>query len=153
MSAEVLEVGWLCVALAEMTNARERALAAACEGASLNPRDKESFLKSRSARLTLASSAASRRSARARHRLQLSTRACTLSMRHARVHSLHARVLMWHGHRDGKDTGMPWTQGWHEHRDGMDTEMAWTGHSDDMGHSNTQTHDRERRVKEPRKKR
>ena len=71
----------------------------------------------------------------------------------ARVHSLHARVLMWHGHRDGKDTGMPWTQGWHEHRDGLDTEMAWTGHSDDMGHSNTQTHDRERRVKEPRKKR
>ena len=63
MSAKVLEVGWLCVTLAEMTNARERALAAACEGASLNPRDKESFLKSRSARLTLASSAASRRSA------------------------------------------------------------------------------------------
>ena len=33
MSAEVLEVGWLCVTLTEMTNARGRALPAACEGA------------------------------------------------------------------------------------------------------------------------
>ena len=112
MSAKVLEVGWLCVALAEMTNARERALAAACEGASLNPRDKESFLKSRSARLTLASSAASRRSARARHRLQLSsTRACTLSMRAC---TLSMRAC----------AHVAWTQGWQGHRDAMDTGMA-----------------------------
>ena len=38
------------------------------------------------------------------------------------------------------------TQGCHGHRDGMNTEkMTWTqrwhGHSDDMGHSDTQTHD------------
>jgi len=91
MSAEVLEVGWLCVTLAEMTNARERALAAACEGASLNPRDKEPFLKSRSAQLTLASSAASRRSALANVTAALCARVHSL---HARVHSLHARVLM-----------------------------------------------------------
>jgi hypothetical protein len=91
MSAEVLEVGWLCVTLAEMTNARERVLAAACEGASLNPRDKEPFLKSRSAQLTLASSAASRRSALAIVTAALCARVHSL---HARVHSLHARVLM-----------------------------------------------------------
>jgi hypothetical protein len=88
MSAEVLEVGWRRVTLVEKTSASERARAAACEGASLNPRDKEPFLKSRSAQLTLASSAASRRSALA------NVTAALLHSLHARVHSLHARVLM-----------------------------------------------------------
>ena len=124
MSAEVLEVGWLCVTLAEMTNARERVLAAACEGASLNPRDKEPFLKSRSAQLTLASSAASRRSALA------NVTAAQSSLR-ARALSLCARALSpcacSHGMHTGgmrarsMTYGMAWTQGWHGHRDGMDT--------------------------------
>ena len=34
--------------------------------------------------------------------------------------------MEWHGHRDGMDTGMAWTQGWH-------------GHSNAMGHSDTRT--------------
>ena len=83
MSAEVLEVGWLCVTLTEMTNARGRALPAACEGAEVGAVSLAPF-SSAHARLVSRQS-----SLRTRQRLQLSSRACTLSM----------RVCSWHAHK------------------------------------------------------
>jgi hypothetical protein len=34
----------------------------------------------------------------------------------------------WHGHRDGMDTGMAWTQGWHGHLNTRDTHDLYTRH-------------------------
>ena len=91
MSAEVLEVGWLCVTLyTEMTNARGRALPAACEGAEVGAVSLTPF-SSAHARLVSRQS-----SLRTRQRLQLSSRACTLSM-HACTLSM--RVCSWHAHK------------------------------------------------------
>ena len=123
MSAEVLEVGWRRVTLVEMTNARGRALPAACEGAEVGAVSLTPF-SSAHARLVSRQS-----SLRTRQRLQLSSRACTLSMRacYARAlspcacaHGMHtsgmrARRTEWqHDILNGMDTG-------HGHRDGMDT--------------------------------
>jgi hypothetical protein len=125
MSAEVLEVGWLCVTLVEMTNARGRALPAACEGAEVGAVSLTPF-SSAHARLVSRQS-----SLRTRQRLQLSARACTLSMRAC---TLSMRVCSWHAHRrdartqhailNGMDTGMAWTQGWHGHLDTRDMLVA-----------------------------
>ena len=90
MSAEMLEVGWLCVTLTEMTNARGRALPAACEGAEVGAVSLTPF-SSAHARLVSRQS-----SLRTRQRLQLSSRACTLSMRAC---TLSMRVCSWHAHK------------------------------------------------------
>ena len=124
MSAEVLEVGWRRVTLVEMTNARGRALPAACEGTEVGAVSLTPF-SSAHARLVSRQS-----SLRTRQRLQLSSRACTLSMRAC---TLSMRVCSWHAHkRDARTQDrMAWTQGWHGHLNTRDTHActrpdAWT---------------------------
>jgi len=120
MSAEVLEVGWLCVTLVEMTSASERARPAAQLRRSPITLSLTPF-SSAHARLVSRQS-----SLRTRQRLHSSLRALALSpcaralSSCACAHGMHtsgmrARRTEWqHDILNGMDTG-------HGHRDGMDT--------------------------------
>jgi hypothetical protein len=131
MSAEVLEVGWLCVTLTEMTNARGRALPAACEGAEVGAVSLTPFSSAHARLVSRQSSLRTRHVCSSLRARALSPCARALSPC-ACAHGMHTggmrtRRTEWqHDILNGMDTGMAWTQGWHGHRDGMDIEMAWT---------------------------